>query len=227
MLKKTFVGTVLGLLLFGLSGVVFAGGVDIGLYGTGDRVVGMFHNAVGAPVTGLHIEFDQEVTIVNKIEFGGFLPAVGELTGTSFDFAGCELAAGGTLELDWQPIEAMPVLVQWLSGVSPAGTPYFTTLDVLGRLLGQGIVMLREQDPELLAATFEAFFALNEEFFAGLEQSLGMSLRDSLLPVIMSAPAEGIQNFFNTMLGMLGVTTLEELLQGDVDLSPLLALVGM
>jgi hypothetical protein len=227
MLKKTFVGAVLGLLLFGLSGVVFASGVGIALYGTGKISVGMFHNTVGAPVTGLHIEFDQEVTIVNKVEFGGFLPALGELTGTSFDFAGGELAAGGTLELDWQPTEAMPVLVQWLSGVSPAGAPYFTTLDVLGRLLGQGIVVLREQDPALLAATFEAFFALNEEFFVGLEQSLGMSLRDSLLPVIMSAPAEGIQNFFNTMLGMLGVTTLEELLQGDVDLSPLLALVGM
>jgi hypothetical protein len=227
MLKKTFVGAVLGLLLFGLSGVVFASGVGIALYGTGKISVGMFHNTVGAPVTGLHIEFDQEVTIVNKVEFGGFLPALGELTGTSFDFAGGELAAGGTLELDWQPTEAMPVLVQWLSGVYPAGAPYFTTLDVLGRLLGQGIVVLREQDPALLAATFEAFFALNEEFFVGLEQSLGMSLRDSLLPVIMSAPAEGIQNFFNTMLGMLGVTTLEELLQGDVDLSPLLALVGM
>jgi hypothetical protein len=227
MLKKTFVGMVLGLLLFGLSGVVFAGDVDVALYGAGEITVGMFHNKVGTPVTGFHIEFDREVTIVNKIEFGGFLPALGGLTGTTFDFAGGELARGGTLELDWQPAEATPVFVQWLVGASPAGTPYFTTLDALGRLLGEGIVMLREQNPELLAATFEAFFALNEEFLAGLEQSLGMSLRDSLLPVIMSAPAEGIQNFFNTMIGMLGVTTLEELLQGDVDLSPLLALVGM
>ena len=227
MLRKTSVGMVLGLLLLGLSGVVLASGVNVSLYEVGAVTVGLFDNTVGAPVTGLHIEFDQEVTIVNKIEMGGFFPALGELTGTAFDFAGGELVAGGTLELDWEPAGAMPVLIQWLSGGSPAGAPYFTTLDVLGRLLGEGIVMLREQNPELLAATFEAFFTLNDEFLAGLEQSLGMSLRDSLLPVIMSAPAEGIQNFFSTMIGMLGVTTLEELLQGDVDLSPLLALVGM
>jgi hypothetical protein len=73
----------------------------------------------------------------------------------------------------------------------------------------------------------EQFFAANEEFFKMLEQSLGMSLQESLMPVILTAPAEGIENFFNTLVGMLGVTTLEELLQGQVDLSALLALLGL
>jgi hypothetical protein len=226
MLRKTFVWMV-GILLVVMSATVLAGGVNVSLYSGGTRAVGMFDNTVGAVVTGLHIEFDREVTIVNKLEFGGFFLPLGGMTGTVFDFAGGQLVVGGTVELDWQPAEATPVLVQWLSGAAPIGAPYFTTIEVLGRLLGQGIVMLREQDPARLAAAFEQLFTINAEYFAGLEQSLGMSLRDSLLPVIMAAPPEGIENFFNTMMGMLGVTRLDELLYGAVDLSPLLSLLGL
>ncbi len=217
----------LALCVVGLSAAVLAGGVEVAFYEAGTATVGMFTNTVGAAVTGLHIEFDQEVTIVNKVEFGGYLPAIGPLTGNAFDFAGGELVVGGVVELDWEPAGATPILVQWISGTVPVGSPYFTTLPVLGRLLGEGIVMLREQIPGLLSATLEQFFTANVEFFKMLEESLGMSIQESLMPIILTAPAEGIENFFNTLVGMLGVTTLEELLQADVDLSALLALVGL
>lgn len=227
MVKTGFIWVVLGLCVVGLCGAALAGGVEVAFYGAGTTTVGLFTNTVGTAVTGLHIEFDQEVTIVNKVEFGGYLAPVGELTGTVFDFVGEELVADGMVELDWEPAEATPVLIMWLSGERATGTPYFTTLDTLGFLLGQGIVHVREANPELLAATLEQFFAANEEFFAALEQSLGMSLQESLLPIIMTAPAEGIENFFNTLVGMLGATTLDELLQADVDLSALFVLLGL
>jgi len=229
MTKIGVVWVVLVVAVAALSGVVLAGagGVDVAFYEAGTTMVGMFTNTVGAAVTGLHIEFDQEVTILNKVEFGGYLAPVGELTGTAFDFVGEELVAGGMVELDWEPAEAAPVLVIWLSGSSAVGRPYFTTLDKLGWRLGQGIVHVREANPALLSATFEQFFATNEEFFTALEESLGMSLQESLMPIIMTAPAEAIENFFNTLVGMLGVTTLDELLQGDVDLTALLGLLGL
>ena len=227
MVKIRFVWVVLGMVLFGLSGMALAGGVDVALYDAGTMTVGMFTNTVGEAVTGLHIEFDCEVTILNKIELGGYLPAVGEMTGTAFDFAGGDLVSWGTVELDWEPVEATPVLVQWISGTSPVGAPYFTSVEILGRLLGEGIVAVREANPDLLMATFGQFFADNEEYFAELGESLGMSLQDSLMPIIMAAPAEGITNFFNTIIGMLGVTTLDQLLGGDVDFSTLLALLGV
>ena len=47
------------------------------------------------------------------------------------------------------------------------------------------------------------------------------------MPIIMSSPAEGIENFFNTVIGMLGVTSLDDLLNGPVDFSALLALAGL
>lgn len=227
MAKIRYAWAVLGLCVIALSSTSLAGGVEVAFYGAGTFTVGLLTNTVGSAVTGLHIEFDQEVTIVNKVEIGGYLPAIGGLAGSAFDFAGGELAAGGIVELDWEPADAMPTLIMWLSGERASGTPYFTTLDKLGFLLGQGIVQLREANPELLAATMGQFFAANAEFFAMLEESLGMSLQESLMPVILTAPAEGIENFFNTLVGMLGVTTLEGLLQGDVDLSALLALLGL
>lgn len=218
---------VLAVVLFSLSSAALGEGVEAVFYGAGTMTVGMFTNTVGEAVTGLHVEFDREVTIANKVEFGGYLPLLGELTGTAFDFAGGGLVANGTVELDWEPAEARPSLVQWISGTAPVGTPYFTSIEVLGRLLGEGIVMVREANPELLAAAFEQFFAANAEFLGTLEESLGMSLQESLMPIIMAAPAEAIANFFNTIVGMLGVTTLDEVLQGDVDFSALFALLGL
>lgn len=225
--KRNLVWGVLGLFLLMLSATAFAGGVEIATYEAGPATVALITNTVGVAVTGLHIEFDQEVTIVNKIEFGGYLPLLGEMTGTSFDFAGGELVAGGTIELDWEPAEATPILIQWISGASPVGAPYFTTVEMMGRLLGAGIVAARENDPAQLQAAFAQFFADNAEFFVSVSESLGMSLEDSLMPIIMTAPAEGIANFFNTLVGMLGATSLEDVTQGSVNFAALFALLGI
>ncbi|MEA1871485.1 MAG: hypothetical protein U9N00_04770 [Candidatus Bipolaricaulota bacterium] len=225
--KRNLVWGVLGLFLLVLSATAFAGGVEIATYEAGAATAALITNTVGEAVTGLHIEFDQEVTIVNKIEFGGYLPLLGEMTGTSFDFAGGDLVAGGTIELDWEPAEATPVLIQWISGASPIGAPYFTTVEVMGRLLGEGIVAARENDPAQLQAAFAQFFADNAEFFVTVSESLGMPLEDSLMPIIMTAPAEGIANFFNTLVGMLGATSLEDVTQGSVDFTALFALLGI
>ncbi len=224
-MKKKY--AVLGVLVLMLATTAaFAGGVDTAFYAGTGVTVGMLTNTVGTAVTGLHIQFDQEVTLVNKIEFGGYLPAVGDMTGTTFDFAGGSLIAGGSVELDWQPADAKPILAQWLSDGTAAGTPYYTTVEAFGIVLSQGIVAMREANPDLLQAAFAQFFADNKDFFADLSQSLGMPLQESLMPIIMSAPAEGIANFFNTMVGMLGVTDLNGLLGGDVDFSALLTLLG-
>lgn len=218
---------VLGVLVLMLATTVaFAGGVDTAFYAGTGTTVGMFTNTVGTAVTGLHIEFDQEVTLVNKIEFGGYLPAMGEMTGTTFDFAGGSLVAGGSVELDWQPADAKPTLVQWLSDGTATGTPYFTTVEAFGVIISQGIVAMRETHPDLLQAAFAQFFLDNQDFFTTVSQSLGMPLQESLMPIIMAAPAEGIANFFNTLVGMLGVTDLNGLLGGDVDFSALLSLLG-
>ncbi|MCD5416700.1 hypothetical protein LR032_06440 [Candidatus Bipolaricaulota bacterium] len=215
------------LVLLVVSAVAFAGGVDVAFYQAGPVTVGMITNTVGAAVTGLRIEFDQEVTLVNKIEFGGYLPLLGEMTGTSFYFAGGELVAGGTVQLDWKPAEATPVLIQWISGVAPIGAPFFTTVEVLGRLLGEGIVAVREADPELLQAAFAQFFADNEVLFAELAVALGMPLDAAIMPVIMTAPAIGIANFFATLAGMFGATTVDDILRGDINFDALLAILGL
>ena len=227
-MRKVLVGLVLlvGVMCITLS-FAFAQGVETQYYKAGSTAVGMFTNTVGMSVTGLSIEFDREVTIVNKVEFGGYLPALGVSTGTSFYYGGGEVVAMGTVQLDWEPVEAQPTFIVWLIGDKPAGVPYFTTLDRLGWLLGQGIVHVREQNPELLTAAFAQFFAANAEFFGALEETLGMSLEESLMPIIMAAPAEAIENFFNTIVGMLGVTTLGDILQGDVDFSSLFELLGL
>jgi len=219
------VWVVLGLVAV-LSLAAFADSVVVSPYIVGNTASWMLDNKVGSAVTGLHIEFDREVTIIGKVEFGGYLPAVGPSTGRTFDFAGGQLVADGTVILDWQPVDAQPILIQWISGTSPIGMPYFTSVGVLGRLFGQGIVAARESNPQALIASFDQFFADNAEFLSGLSETLGMSLQDSLMPIIMAAPAEGIENFFNTIVGMLGVTSLDELLLGDVDFSALFALIG-
>lgn len=192
----------------------------------GDTAVWMFTNNTGMDVTGISLEFDQEVTIVNKLEFGGALMPLGELTGTSFTLVG-SLVKYGSLELDWQPASAVPSLVVWLSGEQVVGQPFFTTVSKLGYLFGQGIVQARETNPEALIAAFDQFFADNAEYLEGVSASLGMDLADSLTPVIMASPAEGIENFFNTIMGMLGVTDLADVTGGAVDFGALFALLGI
>ena len=222
--KKYAIFGMLVLLLATTAG--FAGGVDTAFYPAGDYTVAVLTNTTGEAVTGLHVEFDQEVTITNKIEIGGYLPATGSLTGTTFNFAEGSLVAAGGVELDWQPAEAKPVLISWLSGGKPVGVPYFTSLDVFGMLLGKGIVAMREANPEGLNAIFAKFFADNKDYFEQVSQSMGMPLEQSLMPIIMSAAAEGIANFFSTLVGMLGASSLDDVLHGDVDFSALMALIG-
>jgi hypothetical protein len=196
-------------------------------YVVGNTAAWEISNVTGGAVTGIHLEFSQEVTITSKLEFGGYLPALGPATGTTFDFNGGSLVAGGTVILEWEPASAQPTFIIWMNGAQPAGKPYFTTLDKLGYLFGQGIVYLRQTNPAALQAAFAQFFADNGAYFVLLSQSLGMSLQDSLLPIIMSAPAEGIQNFFNTIVGMLGVTSLQDLVGGSVNFGALFQALGL
>jgi hypothetical protein len=192
----------------------------------GDVALWLFNNTTGGTVTGLQIEFSEPVTIISSNAIGGNLAPAQGMSGSAFTFLG-ELVSQGTFPIEWEPASAQPTFVMWLSGQRAVGTPYFTTLDKLGYLFGLGIVQLREANPAALQVAFGQFFADNGAYFAVLSQSLGMSLQDSLLPIIMSAPAEGIQNFFNTIVGMLGVSDLQGLLGGGVDFSSLLQALGL
>jgi hypothetical protein len=190
-----------------------------------DSAIWFFDNTVGIAVTGLHIEFDQEVEFTHVVGLGGDMMLV-QSTGTSFDFFG-EFIPYGTFMVQWKPADAVPSLVMWMSGERPVGKPFFTTIAKLGYLFGQGIVHLREADPAGLAAAFNQFFLDNAEYLATLSASLGMSLADSLMPIILDAPAEGIENFFNTIVGMLGVTTLDGVLEGGINFSALFVFLGL
>jgi hypothetical protein len=223
--KGTWLVLVLGLLM-ALSLPVLAADWVIPGAPTADRAVWSINNETGIDATGLHIEFEEEVTILYKLEVGGLFTSVGGMTGMVFDFVGT-LPNYGTVIFEWQPIDAVPALVMWMSGEKPIGKPYFTTIAKLGYLFGQGIVHVRETDPAALAAAFDQFFQDNAEYLAALSESLGMSLADSLMPIIMSSPAEGIENFFNTVVGMLGATTLEDVLEGGIDFSALFNLLGL
>ena len=225
MMRGKSIGLVLGLVAI-LSFATWAQDVWFDAYVAGDTAVWLFNNKTGTDVTGLQLEFDQEVTIVNKIAFGGAMTPLEGTTGAVFTFVG-SLVKYGTLEVDWQPVTAVPTFAVWLSGERAVGKPYFTTLEKLGYLFGVGIVHMRETDPAALNAAFEQFFMDNAEYLAGLSESLGMDLQDSLMPIIMASPAEGIEHFFNTIVGMLGVTTLEGVLEGGIDFSALFALLGL
>lgn len=192
----------------------------------GDIALWLLNNTTGAPVTGIQIEFSEPVTIVSSNAIGGNLVPLQGTSGAAFTFVG-DLVSYGTFPIEWTPASAQPTFIVWLSGSRAVGTPYFTTIDKLGYLFGIGIVYMRQADPAALQGAFAQFFADNGAYFAQLSQSLGMSLADSLLPVILSAPAEGIQNFFNTIVGMLGVTSLDGLLGGDVDFSALFKVLGL
>lgn len=190
--------------------------------GTG---IGMLSNTVGAVVTGLHVEFDREVTITHKIELGGYLPAQSERTAWAFDFSEGTLVAGGTVQLNWTPAEARPILIQWLSGSEPVGDPHRALPQQLGRMLGEGIAEVRKENPERVAAALARFFGDNTEFLAALNASLGVSLQEWLPPLLMTVSPAAIENFFNALIEMLGVTRLEMLREGEADLSALFSLL--
>lgn len=230
MIRTKNLWLVLGLVV-SLSLVAFAADPWTETYGAGDAAVWFFNNTTGETANILHLEFEQEVTISNMLAIGGNLVPMGPLTGTVFDFAGA-LTKGGTFQIYLEPATAVPALAQWLKmdeagNTIPIGSPYFTSVAVLGRLFGIGIVAVREANPAALVAAFEQFFADNAAYLAGLSESLGMSLADSLMPIIMESPAEGIENFFNTIMGMLGVTDLAAVVTGSVDWGALFAVLGM
>ena len=230
MIRTKNLWLVLGLVV-SLSLTAFAADPWTEMYVAGDAGVWFFYNTTGETANILHLEFEQEVTISNKLEFGGALAPLGPLTGTSFDFLG-SLVKNGMVQLYVEPATAVPALAQWLKmdevgNTIPIGSPYFTSIAVLGRLFGIGIVAVREANPAALVAAFEQFFADNAAYLAGLSESLGMSLADSLMPIIMESPAEGIENFFNTIMGMLGVTSLTEVVAGSVNWGALFTVLGM
>jgi len=231
MIRTKNLWMVLGLVLslsFAASATVVAPWIDA--YAAGDTMVWFFNNTTGETANILHLEFEQEVTITNYIAIGGGMVPMGPLTGTTFDFAG-SLIKYGTLQVDL-PLGAVPALAQLLKmdevgNTTPLGSPYFTSIAVLGRLFGIGIVAVREANPDALLAAFDQFFQDNAAYLAGLSESLGMSLADSLMPIIMASPAEGIENFFNTIMGMLGVTDLAEVVTGSVNWGALFTVLGM
>jgi hypothetical protein len=195
---------------------------------TATSAIWTFHNLTGMDVTGIHIEFEEEVTIVSRFDVGGILMALGPQAGMAFDYYGeGGLVSEGSILFEWEPATAVPALVMWMNGAQPVGQPYFTTIAKLGYLFGQGIVHVRETNPDALTAAFAQFFADNADYLAGLSASLGMDLASSLMPIIMSSPAEGIENFFTTIIGMLGVTTLDEVVGGDVNFGALFGLLGL
>jgi hypothetical protein len=230
MIRTKNLWLVLGLVL-SMSLITFAATPFTETYVVGGTAVWLFNNTTGETANILHLEFAEDVTLSATLTIGGQLVPMGPLTGKVFDFAG-SITKGGTFQVYVTPVTAVPALAQWLKmdavgNTLPIGSPYFTSLSVLGRLFGIGIVALREANPAGLAAAFEQFFADNADYLAGLSESLGMSLADSLMPIIMASPAEGIENFFNTIMGMLGVTSLAEAVTGSVNWTALFAALGM
>ncbi len=230
MIRTKNLWLVLGLVV-SLSLTAFAADPWTETYGAGAVTVWFFNNTTGETANILHLEFEQEVTISNILTIGGNLVPMGPLTGTVFDFGGA-VTKGGMFQIYLDPATAVPALAQWLKkdasgNTIPIGSPYFTSIAVLGRLFGIGIVAVREANPAALVAAFEQFFADNAAYLAGLSESLGMSLADSLMPIIMESPADGIENFFNTIMGMLGVTDLTEVVTGSVNWGALFAVLGM
>ena len=226
MIRCRSVWVVLGVLLLA-SVAGLAQSVDVTPNVVHDTAIWFFtNNSPAVAVTGLQLEFDEEVTITQVFPIGGFGQLAGPASGTSFLVLG-DLLVGGAYWISWQPASAVPSLSLWLSGEKPVGAPYFTTVAKLGYLFGQGIVHLRETAPDALRAAFNQFFADNAAYLAGLAESTGLDLATSLMPIIMASPAEGIENFFNTIVGMLGVTTLEGVLTGGIDFTALFAALGM
>jgi hypothetical protein len=217
-------------LLVGLLAVVLAStlalaqGVQVKMFTVGNRAIGFFTNLTGAAVTGFHIEFDQPVTLLYKVEAGGFVQNVtGETEGIAFDFAG-QLVSYATVELDWQPASAKVALFQWVADGQPAGAPYYTTLSAFLKVLVGGLVALREQAPEQFGSLLESFFAANPDLGAALAEA-GIPA-EMLIASLMTAPPEGIMNLLLTLVEGFGIQTLEDFL-AVIDLSLLLEALGL
>jgi len=198
-------------------------GQEVREFTVGDKAVGWFTNLTGTAVTGFHLEFDQPVTILYKVEVGGLVENLGAAEGIEFDFAG-ELVAYGLVELHWQPATAKVALFQWLMDGRPAGKPYFATLPAFLKVLVNGLVMLREQGPEQFQALLEAFFAANPELQGTLAEA-GIP-PEMLIASLMTAPPEGIMNLLMTLVEGFGIKTVEEFMAA-MDLTPILQALGL
>jgi len=198
-------------------------GQQVREFTVGDKAVGWFANLTGAAVTGFHLEFDQPVTILYKVEVGGLVENLGAAEGIEFDFAG-ELVAYGLVELHWQPATAKVALFQWLAAGRPAGQPYFATLPAFLKLLVNGLVLLREQGPEQFQALLQAFFAANPELQGTLAEA-GIP-PEMLIASLMTAPPEGIMNLLLTLVEGFGIKSVEEFMAA-MDLTSLLEALGL
>jgi hypothetical protein len=171
----------------------------------------------------LVVEFDQPVSLVGVVEVGGKLENLGGSEGMAFQFAG-NLLPSGWVELRWEPATAQVALFQWLSDGQPVGLPYFTTLPAFLKVMVQGLVALRERDPEWFLDLLEAFFAANPELQeilaeAGIPPAM-------MIASLSAAPPEGILNLLTTLVEGFGITTLEEF-QAALDLTPILEALGL
>ena len=193
------------------------------VFTVGDKAVGWFTNLTGAGVTGFHLEFDQPVTLLYKVEVGGRVENLGAAEGVEFDFAG-ELVAYGLVEVHWQPVTAKVALFQWLSDGRPVGKPYFATLPAFFKVLVNGLVALREQSPDQFQALLQGFFAANPDLQGTLAEA-GIP-PEMLITSLMTAPAEGIMNLLSTLVEGFGITTIEDFMAA-MDLTPLLQALGL
>jgi len=203
-------------------GLALAEGEPVREFVVGDRAIGWFTNLTGAAVGGFHVEFDQSVTILYKVEIGGLVEReAGE--GAEFDFVG-ELVPYGLVELDWQPATAKVALFQWISDGKPVGSPYYATLPAFFKVLVQGLVAFRERSPDRFTALLQGFFEANPELVTTLAGA-GIPA-DMLISSLLTVPAEGIMNLLSTLVEGFGIKTLEDF-RAALDLEPLLQGLGL
>lgn len=204
-----------GVLFIGLTlavaGLAMGQGVELRVFTAGARTITWIGNTSGQAVTGLRIAFDEPVKITGKVEvFGGLQNVTGTDEGLEFLFQG-KIAAGGFVELRWEPVTTSPVLVMWLVGDRPAGMPYFATVPALIKVISGGLVSLRDGDPQAFAALLTEFFTANATLADSLGQ-LGLS-PEILTGMLMIAPAEGVENLFLTLVSSFGLDTVEKFME--------------
>lgn len=215
-------------LLFGLTLVLASlavgQGIEMRVVTVGARTIGWFSNGTGQAITGLRIGFDQPVTLLGKLEFGGGFQNVGGTDkGAEFLFQG-KLAERGFVELMWEPVAAKPVLVMWLVGDKPAGKPFFATVPALIKVLAGGLATLRDADPKSFTTLLETFFSTNPTLASALGQ-LGLTPQ-ILTGMLMAAPAEGIENLLLTLVSSFGLDTMDKFM-GALDWSLIFKALGL
>lgn len=204
MLKRVLWGSALAMYLVGIG---WAQGIEMRIMSCCGQGVVWLANNTGQPVSALRIAFDQHVRLLGKLEFGGlFVDVTGAKEGTDFSFVG-NLVPAGVVELRWQPIEAVPVLVVWAREGRVVGKPYFATLDVLFAFLAEGVVRVREASPETFAEAIKAWFTVNAQLETIVE-GLGFAAEE-VIALLSQATVEELVNLFRTLAEMLGLSSVE------------------